>query len=277
MAFIRSVLHMLIMAVTVIPYSLAVLYARFKKDSRAAYTVARAWLALSIKMAHDLLHIQTNITGMENLPEDKQEGVVLLVKHQSTYETFLLPAIMPRPLAYVFKKELLRVPFFGWAIGALDMIHIDRSQGKRAFSKVMQQGRMLLDMGHWVVMFPEGTRMKRGRKGEYKSGGARLAITAGVSVVPIAITSGRVWPRKAFVKRPGTVDISIGKPIPSKGREREELMAEVEQWIEAEMRRLDPDAYKDRPAGTPQSKDSKSSQTNEGMAGHAVTPHHNPG
>jgi len=103
-----------------------------------------------------------------------------------------------------------------------------------------------------------------------------LAITAGVSVVPVAITSGRVWPRKAFVKRPGTVDISIGKPIPSKGREREELMAEVEQWIEAEMRRLDPDAYKNSPA-MQRSNDSESSQTSEGMAGHAATPHHNPG
>jgi len=257
MAFIRSLLHMMIMAVTVVPYSVAVLYMRYKHGSHAAYDMARAWLSLSIKVAHDLLHIQPNIIGMENLPQDPQEGVVLLVKHQSTYETFLLPSIMPRPVAYVFKKELLRIPFFGWAIGALDMIHIDRSQGKRAFSKVMQQGRMLLDMGHWVVMFPEGTRMKRGRKGEYKSGGARLAITAGVSVVPVAITSGRVWPRKAFVKRSGTVDISIGKPIPSKGREREELIAEVEEWIEAEMRRLDPQAYKDRPHDTPQGQDSE--------------------
>jgi len=273
MAFIRSLLHLLIMAVTVIPYSIAVMYVRFKHGSHAAYDVARAWLSLSIKMAHDLLHIKPNIIGMENLPQDQPEGVVLLVKHQSTYETFLLPSIMPRPVAYVFKKELLRIPFFGWAIGSLDMIHIDRSQGKRAFSKVMQQGRMLLDMGHWVVMFPEGTRMKRGRKGEYKSGGARLAITAGVSVVPIAITSGRVWPRKAFVKRPGTVDISIGKPIPSKGREREELIAEVEQWIEAEMRRLDPQAYKDRPAEVPRSKDS------ERVERHAAVsqPQHTPG
>ena len=175
-----------------------------------------------------------------DLPTQENQGVVLLVKHQSTYETFLMPAIMPRPLAYVFKKELLRVPFFGWSIGSLDMIHIDRGQGVRAFVKVVQQGRALLARGTWVIMFPEGTRVERG---QYKSGGTRLAIDAGVPVVPVAVTSARVWPRKAFIKRPGVVDVSIGQPIPSVGRKPDELMREVEDWIEAEMRRLDPEAY----------------------------------
>jgi 1-acyl-sn-glycerol-3-phosphate acyltransferase len=170
---------------------------------------------------------------------------VLLVKHQSTYETFLMPAIMPHPLAYVFKKELLSVPFFGWSIGSLDMIHIDRGQRARAFVKVLQQGRRLLAKGTWVIMFPEGTRIARGEKGQYKSGGTRLAIEAGVPVVPIAVTSAKVWPRKAFIKRPGVVDVSIGRPIPSEGRKPDELMDEVEAWIEAEMRRLDPEAYRD--------------------------------
>jgi 1-acyl-sn-glycerol-3-phosphate acyltransferase len=92
-------------------------------------------------------------------------------------------------------------------------------------------------------MFPEGTRIPRGEVGEYKTGGTRLAIAAGVPVIPIAVTSARCWPTKAFVKRPGVVDISIGKPIPSEGRQADELMAEVQAWIEAEMRRLDPEAY----------------------------------
>lgn len=123
------------------------------------------------------------------------------------------------------------------------MIHIDRNQRARAFVKVLQQGRALLARGTWVIMFPEGTRIDRGRKGDYKSGGTRLAIEAGVPVVPVAVTSAKVWPRKAFVKRPGTVDVSIGRPISSTGRKPDELMAEVEAWIEGEMRRLDPDAY----------------------------------
>jgi 1-acyl-sn-glycerol-3-phosphate acyltransferase len=146
-------------------------------------------------------------------------------------------------LAYVFKKELLRVPFFGWAMSRLDMIHIDRSQRAQAFNKVVAQGRELLARGIWVIMFPEGTRIARGEQGQYKSGGTRLAIETGAPVIPIAVTSAKCWPRKAFIKKAGWVDVSIGAPIPSEGREPEEMMAQVQTWIESEMRRLDPDAY----------------------------------
>jgi 1-acyl-sn-glycerol-3-phosphate acyltransferase len=124
------------------------------------------------------------------------------------------------------------------------MIHIDRSLRKQAFHKVAQQGRDLLQRGVWVIMFPEGTRIPRGQAGQYKSGGTRLAIDAGVPVVPIAVNSAVCWPRKAFVKHPGVVTVSIGPPIESLGREPEELMQQVEQWIETEMHRLDPDAYR---------------------------------
>ena len=239
---------MLWMGITVVPYTLAILLVRlFGASSRTRYRIARAWLKLSVDSAGVIMGIRTRITGMEHLPTQEKQGVVLLVKHQSTYETFLMPAIMPRPLAYVFKKELLRVPFFGWSIGSLDMIHIDRGQGVRAFAKVVQQGRALLARGTWVIMFPEGTRVERGQVGQYKSGGTRLAIDAGVPVVPVAVTSARVWPRKAFIKRPGAVDVSIGQPIPSVGRKPDELMREVEDWIEAEVRRLSPAAYPAKP------------------------------
>jgi 1-acyl-sn-glycerol-3-phosphate acyltransferase len=168
---------------------------------------------------------------------------ILLVKHQSTLETFLIPTLMPHPLAYVFKRELIFIPFFGWAIGRMDMIHIDRSQRAQAFNKVVEQGKRLLAQGVWVIMFPEGTRIPRGEAGQYKSGGTRLAVATGAPVIPIAVTSGRCWPRKSFIKHPGIVDVSIGPAIPSEGRQADELMREVEAWIEGEMRRLDPEAY----------------------------------
>jgi 1-acyl-sn-glycerol-3-phosphate acyltransferase len=244
MSLIRSIVHLLWMGITIVPYSLAIMLGTlFGMRGRPLYRIARAWLALSIDGARVILGIRTRVTGMEHLPQGERDGVVLLVKHQSTYETFLMPAIMPHPLAYVFKKELLHVPFFGWAIGRLDMIHIDRKLRTQAFNRVVQQGKTLLDQGIWVIMFPEGTRIARGQKGQYKTGGTRLAIEAGVPVVPIAVTSAKCWPRKAFVKKPGVVDVSIGKPIPSQGRHPDELMQEVETWIEAEMRRLDPEAY----------------------------------
>lgn len=246
MAFLRSVLHMLVMIVTVVPYTLAILLVRVLGGSSALrYRIARAWLALCIDAARPILGIRTRVTGMEHLPTEAAAGAVVLVKHQSAYETFLMPALLPRPIAYVFKKELLKVPFFGWSIGSLDMIHIDRGHAARALIKVLKQGRALLDKGVWVTMFPEGTRTPRGVHGKYMSSGARLAIDAGVPVIPVALTSARVWPPKAFVKKPGIVEVSIGAPIPTAGRKPDELMTEVAAWIEAEMRRLDPEAYPD--------------------------------
>jgi len=246
MSFIRSVLHMAWMALTVVPYTMAiVLGAAFGMSRATRYRIASAWLSLSSRAsARAILGIETRITGMENLPEGEKTPAVLLVKHQSTFETFLMPAIMPHPLAYVFKKELLYVPFFGWSIGLLDMIHIDRSLRTQAFKKVVAQGKERLAQGIWIIMFPEGTRIARGQKGVYETSGTRLAVQTGAPVIPIAVTSAKCWPRKAFVKTPGIVDVSIGKPIPSVGRHHKELMQEVENWIEAEMRRLDPEAYR---------------------------------
>ena len=243
MAFLRSVLHMVWMVLTVVPYALAIVVGSFWRDRTSLYWIAVAWLAQVIRGARLLLGIEVRVTGMEHLPIGKTTPAILLVKHQSTLETFLLPTLMPHPLAYVFKRELLNVPFFGWAIGRLDMIHIDRSQRAQAFNKVVEQGKRLLAMGTWIIMFPEGTRIPRGQQGTYRSGGTRLAIQTGAPVIPIAVTSAKVWPRRAFVKRPGTVDVSIGRPITSAGRGADELMREVQNWIEAEMRRLDPEAY----------------------------------
>ncbi len=129
-------------------------------------------------------------------------------------------------------------------MGRLDMIHIDRSKRTEAWNKVAAQGKRLAAEGIWVIMFPEGTRTPRGGQGTYKSGAARLAIATGVPIVPIAASSAKCWPRKSFLLRPGVIDVSIGMPIDSDGRQPDELMREVEAWIEAEMRRLDPAAYR---------------------------------
>ena len=244
MALIRSIFYMLVLVITVIPYTLAVLLARlFGGGPAGSYVPARAWLALAANVARPLLGIRRHVTGLENLPTDPAQGVVLLVKHQSAYETFMMPAILPRRVAYVFKRELLHVPFFGWSMACMDMIHIDRGHPTRAFVRVIKQGKRLLSEGIWVVMFPEGTRTPRGQAGKYMVSGARLAIAAGVPVVPVAVTSGRVWPKSGFIKRPGVVEVSIGQPMESTGRKADELMHEVQAWIEAEMRRLDPEAY----------------------------------
>jgi 1-acyl-sn-glycerol-3-phosphate acyltransferase len=189
--------------------------------------------------------IEYVVVGEEHLPAaGDNQRIILCPKHQSTWETFFFASRMPHPLAYVFKRELLLIPFFGWAMACLNMIHIDRSARGDAWNKVACLGEELMDAGKWVIMFPEGTRSKRGEQGVYKTGAARLALATGASIIPIAVASSRCWPRKSFTFIPGTVAVSIGPPIISdSGRSAGELMERVEHWIEGEMRRIDPQAY----------------------------------
>ncbi len=242
-SFVRSLVHALWMLFTVIPVALYMVAATPFASAQHMYAAARFFLWCAMHGLRVICGVRWQLQGYANLPTEKTSPAVLLVKHQSTLETFLMPLIMPHPLAYVFKKELLYVPFFGWGIGRCDMIHIDRKQGKLAFGKVVEQGKRLLAQGVWVIMFPEGTRIPRGQTGNYKTGGTRLAIETGAPVIPIAVNSATVWPRKGFIKYPGTVTVVIGQAIPSQGRESEELMRQVQSVIEAEMQQLDPSAY----------------------------------
>jgi 1-acyl-sn-glycerol-3-phosphate acyltransferase len=227
LAFLRSTLHMLWMMLTVIPWGTAVVICSLFLKPTQVYWMCAGWLKVAMHGLRVICGVRWHVQGMENLPQGDKEGAILLCKHQSTMETFLMPCIMPHPLAYVFKRELLYVPFFGWAMARMDMIHIDRSKRTEAFNKVVAQG----------------TRIPRGQKGNYKTGGTRLACETGRPVVPIAVNCAKHWPRKAFVKTPGVVDVVIGPQISSVGREPEELMREVEAWIEAKTRELDPQAY----------------------------------
>ncbi|MDX1734792.1 MAG: lysophospholipid acyltransferase family protein, partial [Halioglobus sp.] len=203
------------------------------------------WLRGAIAAARLVGGVNYRLHGEQNLPaREDMRRVILCPKHQSTWETFFFPSMMPHRLAYVFKRELLNIPFFGWSIGRLEMIHIDRSNRSEAWAKVAEQGRVLMDRGKWIIMFPEGTRTERGQKGAYKTGATRLAVATNACVIPIAVTSGRCWPRRSFWFIPGTIDVSFGEPVSAEGREPDELMEEVERWIEGEMRRLDPDAYR---------------------------------
>lgn len=247
---IRSLLVFLWIVLSVIPVGLALVIASlFVRDDTLWWWFAAPWLKGVIGVARVVGGVDYRVHGVENLPPpDDMRRVILCPKHQSTWETFFFPSMTPHPLAYVFKRELLNIPIFGWAMGRLQMIHIDRSKRTEAWSRVAEQGRTLMDRGKWVIMFPEGTRTERGKKGHYKTGATRLAVDTGASVIPIAVTSGRCWPRRSFSFIPGVIDVSIGTPVSATGREPGELMDEVERWIEAEMRRLDPEAYAHREA-----------------------------
>ena len=243
-ALTRSVLHMAWILITVIPWGLTLVVISVWVHRTPLWWFAVNWFRVVIWGTRVLLGVRVQVSGMENLPTGVNSPAILLSKHQSTLETLLLPTLMPRPLAFVFKRELLRIPFFGWSMARLDMIHINRESRAQAMKHVVAQGKLLLAQGFWIIMFPEGTRMVRGQKGTYQTAGTRLAVETGAPVIPIAVSSGQCWPRHGFIKRAGLVQVSVGAAIPSAGREPKELMREVEAWIEAEMRRIDPEAYR---------------------------------
>ena len=245
MRVIRSSLVFLWMVLSIIPMGGGLLLASaFLPSAKLWSWFARPWLRGVIGAARWIAGVDYRLQGRENLPGPRDmRRVILVSKHQSTWETFFYPSMMPHNLAYVFKKELLRIPVFGWCMARLEMVHIDRSKRNEAWNKVAQLGVKLMDRGKWVIMFPEGTRSERGEQGIYKSGASRLAVATDAVLIPIAVSSGRCWPRGTFSFIPGRIDVSIGAPIAPQGRAPEELMREVEAWIEAEMRRIDPEAY----------------------------------
>ena len=242
---IRSILVFAWIVVSVIPCGIAlVVCSLFLRSDTLWWWFAAPFLRGVIVAARIVGGVKYRVHGEENLPKaDDMRRVILCPKHQSTWETFYFPSMTSHPLAYVFKKELLRIPIFGWCMGRLDMIHIDRNQRAQAWNKVAEQGKILMDDGKWIIMFPEGTRIERGKKGNYKAGASRLAMATDAYIIPIAVTSGRCWPRRSFALRPGVIDVSIGQPVSAEGRDPGELMEEVERWIEGEMHRLDPEAY----------------------------------
>jgi 1-acyl-sn-glycerol-3-phosphate acyltransferase len=243
MALIRSILHMAWIVVTVVPWTLAVLLASLAPPRTNAWWTAVNWFRVVMWGTRVILGVQFKVLGQAHLPIGKTSAAVLLSNHQSALETMLLPTLMSHPLAFVFKRELLRIPFFGWSMARMDMVHINRESRNEAMKHIIEQGCRLLAQGTWVIMFPQGTRLPRGEKGTYQTAGTRLAVQSGAPVVPIAVATARCWPKDGFTKYPGVVTVSIGPLIESAGRDPKALMREAEAWIEAELRRIDPEAY----------------------------------
>jgi len=249
-SLLRSMIFFLWLVILLIPFATGLLLTSvFVRGDPLYRWYARPWLSAVMSGARWICGVRTELQGMQHLEAALQaQRVVLVAKHQSALETLALPVLMPRPLSYVFKRELLAVPFFGWALGRLSMVWIDRSKRSEAWNRVANQGAELMDSGHWVIMFPEGTRVARGEVGAYKTGATRLAVTTDAVVVPIAIASARCWPRRSFWLKPGIVTFSVGPPMAAAGHTPEGLMGEVQDWIEAEMRCIDAPAYANQPA-----------------------------
>lgn len=246
--FLRSALFLVVMLLWFPAFSGSMTFTRWFPLRRRYAIACKGNLAVTLPIFEKILGIRYRVIGRENLPEVPS---VIMSKHQSAWETMTFFAIFPAS-AYVLKRELLRIPFFGWGLAQMPIVSIDRSAGKDALRQVVDKGCEMLRQGFCVVIFPEGTRTAIGTRKRYKIGGATLATAAGAPVVPVAHNAGEFWPRQSFMKHPGEITVSIGPAIQTAGRTPEEVNAEVEAWIEGEMLRLFPQHYQRAPGGLAQ-------------------------
>ena len=241
-AVLRSTFYILLQIIITPPYALVVL-ASYPLAPLNRYRVTSGWAHIMLFLNRTICGVRYRVLGTENIPKTPS---IVLSKHQSAWETLAFQQIFP-PQVWVLKKELLRIPFFGWGLAMTSPIAINRSLGKTALKQILRQGRDRLKKGLWVVIFPEGTRIDPGKKGKYGIGGAWLATNTGVSVVPVAHNAGVLWGKNSFIKFPGIITVSIGKPIDPTGMDVSELNNMVEKWIEFEVARIcDKDVIKDK-------------------------------
>ena len=195
------------------------------------YRFISQWSRFNLWWLERCCALRYRVEGLENIPDGNG---IIMAKHQSAWETLALQRIFG-PQAWVLKRELLWIPFFGWGLAMLEPIAIDRKAGRKAVRQVVEQGIRRLRAGRWVVIFPEGTRVAPGERGRYGMGGSLLAEHSGYPVIPVAHNAGEFWPRRGFIKYPGTIHVCIGPTIQPGGRSATEISALVEEWIEGRM------------------------------------------
>jgi len=232
--FLRSLLFTLGQWLFTLVFSLFAILT-FPFPPLARYRIISLWARSMLWWLGVTCGIRYRVIGRERIP---QSPSIILAKHQSAWETLAFQQIFP-PQVWVLKRSLLWIPFFGWGLAMTSPIAIDRSAGREALKQLTTQGKDRMQRGFWVVIFPEGTRVAPGSQGKYHIGGAWLATHTGTDVVPVAHNAGEFWPKNAFLKKPGTITVSIGQPIPSAGLKPDQLNRQVEDWIESEMTRLE--------------------------------------
>jgi 1-acyl-sn-glycerol-3-phosphate acyltransferase len=230
---LRSTLYSLLQII-ITPLYFLIILAAFPLPPIRRYRITSGWAHIMLFLLRLICGIRYRVIGSEHIPAAPS---IILSKHQSAWETLAFQQIFPAQV-WVLKKELLRVPFFGWGLALTSPIAIDRSSRKAALKQIVEQGKDRLKQGFWIVIFPEGTRIAPGKKGKYGIGGAWLATHVGVPVVPVAHNAGEFWGRNSFLKLPGTITVSIGEPIDPVGMEPGDLNTKVESWIETEMIRI---------------------------------------
>lgn len=204
----------------------------------AAWWVVDLWVHGVLVLLRVICNIRFDMRGRENLPKG---GFILAAKHQSAFETMALHVLAPRP-AFIFKRELLFVPVFGYYLWRFQQIAVTRGAGQKAMKSVGRAALPVLAQGRAVIIFPQGTRTDPGAHRPYRSGVQHLARLSGAPVVPLALNSGLFWGRNAFLKYPGTVVFEVLPPLTVSPEARGPFMAALEESIETATARLEAEA-----------------------------------
>ena len=185
------------------------------------------------KFANWFLHvscgIKVEVIGQENLPT---EPCVIVSNHQGQWETYSMQYLF-HPMCTLLKKELLYIPLWGWAMKMLNPIAINRNKPKEAILQTLEEGSDRLKKGMYVLLFPEGTRVKAGRVGKYARSSFELAKRNGVMVLPLCHNSGDCWPAHKFIKKPGKITLIIGEPFYVE--DSKQSASDVKEWVEKKL------------------------------------------
>ena len=235
MILLRSVLYFVAMVISVLVFGLPISLLGWFLRGGFSDRLATVWGRVNLWLQRVICGLGYEIQGAENLPPG---AAIVMSKHQSTWETMGLRGILKPEQSWVMKQELTRLPVFGWGLRFTKSIPIDRSAGRRAVLKLVEDGMAMLKEGRYVIVFPEGTRTAPGERRKYGLGGGVLAERSGVPVIPIAHNAGVFWRRRGVKKYPGTIRVVVGPAIPAAGRKASEIMQDVESWIEARQAEL---------------------------------------
>ena len=225
---LRTILFYLSLATWTIGWSLIMLVGLPLAPFRKRHKLVKIWAIVAVHLARFIMGIKWEVKGRENIPD---QPCVLICNHQSTWETFFIQTMFT-PQTQVIKKSLLGIPFFGWAFRLIKPIAIDREDPRRSLQQIVEQGKQALEHNVWVLIFPEGTRNPNGQLGKFSRGGINLARKADRSILPIAHNAGSFWPNDSWIKRPGTIQVHIGKEIGTEGKTPAQLNNESRQCIE---------------------------------------------
>lgn len=232
---IRSSIYFVLLVITTVFFGLTMAVFGWILPFEINSKIANGWGRSNVYLLKLICGLDYKITGYENIPDS---SCIIMSKHQSAWETIALRGLLPSNQAWVLKRELMFVPIFGWALAVVNPIAIDRKSGRHAIKQVIAQGLERLAQNRNVIIFPEGTRVAPGTKKRYGIGGGMLAEKADYPVIPIAHNAGVFWRRRGLKKYPGTIQVVIGEPISTDGKNASEIMQSVENWIEDQVAKL---------------------------------------